>query len=243
MLATGGADRPPSARNAAIRWIFSTSLSQEQLRQQARARAHSPGAKARLIIACRQEPAKGTGRVIESLPALAKEFAGIALDVVGEGSALDAWRQQAAALGVSDRVRFHGQVGHATVIGLMQLADLFVFPTTSSEGFPKAVLEALACGLPVVTTRVSVLPRLIGTGAGVLLPDASSSAVTAAVRQVLTHPDSYLAMSRRAVETAAAYSLERWRDEIGDLCRRAWGTGEPGTECVASCRAELDGVR
>jgi glycosyltransferase involved in cell wall biosynthesis len=230
MFATGGSDQPPSARNASIRWIFSSSLTEEQLREQGRVRSR-PAANPRLMIACRQEPAKGTGHVIDSLPALARDFSGISFDVVGDGSALNSFREQAARLGVSERVRFHGQVDHASVIKLLQSTDLFVFPTTSSEGFPKAVLEALACGLPVVTTRVSVLPRLLASGAGVLLPEASGAAVTAAVRQALNDPGNYAAMSRQAVETAANYSLERWRDQIGECCRSAWGLTEREREC------------
>jgi glycosyltransferase involved in cell wall biosynthesis len=136
----------------------------------------------------------------------------------------------AAQLRVSDHVVFHGLVNHARVIELMQQADLFCFPTTSSEGFPKAALEALACGLPVVTTKVSALPQLVGDGAGVLLDQATPQAVAAAVHQCLADKHVYQQMARRAVETARRYSLERWRDRIGQTLTAAWGrlrSGEP----------------
>jgi len=56
------------------------------------------------------------------------------------------------------------KVEHSAVLDLLRKADVLLLPTTASEGFPKVVLEAMACGLPVITTRVSVLPELIGIG-------------------------------------------------------------------------------
>jgi hypothetical protein len=229
-LATGEQPGPPSERNAALNWIFATTLTEQELRHCATDRASFPQASPRLLIACRQERLKGTGVVIESLPLLQRQFPGITFDVVGDGGALAEFRQLAARLRVSDRVVFHGLVNHARVIELMQQADLFCFPTTSSEGFPKAALEALACGLPVVTTKVSALPQLVGDGAGVLLDAATPQAVAAAVYQCLADKNVYQQMSRRAVETARRYSLERWRDRIGQTLTAAWGrlrSGEP----------------
>jgi glycosyltransferase involved in cell wall biosynthesis len=109
------------------------------------------------------------------------------------------------------------------VIELLQQADLFCYPTRASEGFPKVVLEALACGLPVVTTPVSVLPQLIATGCGLIIEEAKPQAVADAVLQAVSDPVRYRAMSAQAVRTAQSYSLESWRDTIGDLLRKAWG--------------------
>ncbi|MGH9364473.1 MAG: glycosyltransferase, partial [Thermoanaerobaculia bacterium] len=177
MLATGGAPESPSRRNARIRWIFSTSLTEEELETCFRYREQLPGDHPKLIIVCRQEREKGTGVVIESLPLLLKDYPGATLDVVGDGGALAEFEDLAARLGVRDRVTFHGRVDHASVVRRLQHADLFCFPTVSSEGFPKVVLEALACGLPVLTTRVSVLPSLVGLECGLLLDEVTPAAV------------------------------------------------------------------
>lgn len=223
MLATGGAAEPASPRNSAIRWIFSTSLTQQEL-DDCRTRRDGPTAQAtRLIIACRQEKEKGTGVVIQSLPHILKEFPGASLDVVGDGGSLVNFKAQAKSLQLNGRVTFHGKVNHEKVLELLQQADLFCYPTTSSEGFPKAVLEALACGLPVVTTRVSVLQQLIGTGCGVLIQEATPTALVDAVRECLMNQEQYQLMSRQAVKTAGQYSLEHWRDTIGDWLRAEWG--------------------
>ncbi|WP_406700189.1 glycosyltransferase family 4 protein [Singulisphaera sp. Ch08] len=223
MLATGGADLPPSASNHEIQWIFSTSLRESELVGCGVVHEPPEDGRARLIIACRQEREKGTGVVLESLPLILNDFPRATLDVVGDGGALVGLREQARSLGLNGCVTFHGKVDHDRVTDLFRGADLFCYPTSASEGFPKVVLEALACGVPVVTTRVSVLPRLIEQGGGVLIEEATPAAVASAVKTCLSHAESYRDLSRRAVQTASRYSLERWRDTIGDLLRERWG--------------------
>jgi hypothetical protein len=221
-LATGGGTEPPAPENPAVQWIFSTALTQRELQQcatQPRELKHS----ARLVMAARQTVEKGAGRVIKALPALLPDFPGLQFDVIGDGHDLASFKELAERLGVSQHVVFHGAVNHDRVIELMQAADIFCFPTTASEGFPKAVLEGLACGLPVITTHVSVLPALIGEGGGLLIESVSAEAIATAVRQCLSNPVRYRAMSEQAVKTAQRYSLESWRDTIGEHLTKAWG--------------------
>lgn len=223
VLATGGGGDPPSQRNAYMQWIFSTSLSESELRAFGYARTSISPDGPRLIISARQERAKGTGAVIESLPMLEGEFPHISLDVVGDGQALSEFKQLAETSGVEHRVRFHGKLDHSGVMKMLRQADVFCFPTTSSEGFPKAVLEALACGLPVVSTPVSVLGDLIGEGGGVLLDAATAVEVARGIRFCVADTDRYREMSRAALLTASKYSLERWQDTIAAHLTPGWG--------------------
>lgn len=223
MLATGGSDEPPSRRNHNIRWIFSTSLTSEQISRSGMPRQAVSLEAPRLITVCRQEPDKGTDLTIMSLPHLLVEFPGIRLDVVGNGSALKDWIALANSLGVREHVVFHGGVVHSQVLEYLLDAHIFCFPTAASEGFPKAVLEALACGLPVITTPVSVLPQLIGTGCGLVIPERTPNAVAEAVRSLMLNSELYMSMSAQAVETARQYSLERWSETIGRLLSAHWG--------------------
>lgn len=221
-LATGGSVEPPSERNAAIRWIFSTTLTDSDLRSCAAERELPNQDQLRLIIACRQDKEKGAGVVIESLPLIIKRFPQVKLDVVGDGLALAKFKQQACELGLTDSVTFHGKVDRHTVLHLLKQAHLFCYPTAASEGFPKIVLEALACGLPVITTRVSVLSQLIGTSCGALLEERTPQAVAKAIEETISNAEHYKRMSAQALETARQYSLERWRDTIGEMLRAAW---------------------
>lgn len=221
MMATGGADAAPSNRNANIKWIFSTSLRQREIRDAVPRELPADG-RLKLITACRLEKRKGVEIVLESLPEILRDFPHATLDVVGGGSLLNELKTLARKLNIDDKVKFHGKVEHAEVIALMKKAHVFCFPTSASEGFPKVVLEALASGLPVLTTRVSVLPKLIGNGGGILLDAPAAATVAAAIRKICENPAGYQKMSALAVETAQQYSLENWRDTIGAALRDGW---------------------
>ena len=185
----------------------------------------SPAVK--LIIVARQEAGKGTDTVIRSLPRLAQRFPAITFEIVGDGSAIPELERLAHECGVADRVHFTGKVDHGEVLQRLRASTMFVFPT-ASEGFPKAVLEGLACGLPLIATRVSVLPNLLANGCGVLLDEASPDAVARAVEQVLADSTGYETMSRQAIGAAGQYSLESWRDTVRAHLTRAWGPLKAG---------------
>ena len=217
MLATGGDLEPPSKRNPSVKWIFSTSMGSLQISRN-RSRQLPKDDRLRLVIACRQEERKGTDVVIASLRFLPNAT----LDVIGGGSLLKDLKAQAARLGVGDRVTFHGKVRQTAVLDVLDRSHIFCYPTSASEGFPKVVLEALAHGLPVITTNISVLPRLISEGCGMLLDEPTPNALAAAVSQISSSDTDYDRMSRKALETAQQYSLENWRDSIGRSLREAW---------------------
>jgi glycosyltransferase involved in cell wall biosynthesis len=221
MLATGGAKQSPSETNPNIRWIFSTSLRDSQLRAGKPKQLPNDG-KLRLVIACRLESRKGTDVLIESLPMILETYPYAHLDIIGGGSLLHALKTRCAELSISDRVTFHEKVPQPEVLRILESCHLFCYPTTASEGFPKVVLEALANGLPVITTRVSVLPELIGSETGILLDEAKPIELSQAVKSIAGRPTDYTRMSQHSLKTAGMYSLENWRDSIGSILRAAW---------------------
>lgn len=220
VFATGSSDEPPSRRNPAIRWIFSTTVSEAELRATTIPRSLASGS-ARLIIVGRELETDGTRLVLHALPLLADEFPRLMLHVVGHGAALSKLRRLAGELQLLDRVTFHGAEAHERVFELLRQADLFCLPTAETESVRQAVHEALACGLPVVTARTSLAPMLIGCG--VILPNLTAEALAMAVRACLSDPAGYRRMSAQALRAAQAYSLERWRDTVGAALQEAWG--------------------
>lgn len=224
MLATGGGCEDPSVRNANVKWIFSTSLWAAQLEECQPARRRVAGRRgANLIIACRQDEQKGTGVVIEAMPAILQRFPGSVLHVVGDGPALSAFKDLARSLEVEQNIRFYGRLKQTEVLSVLRECDLFCYPTAASEGFPKVVLEALACGLPVIATPVSVLPYLLKEGCGVVLRERSAHELAEAVAGLLSDPEAYERACEAACTVARRYTLEAWRDAIGNHLRAAWG--------------------
>ena len=221
MLATGGSADAPSQRNKNIKWIFSTSLRREQIESNKPHMLPDSG-HIRLAIVCRQEPRKGTDVVIKSLPDILKMFPNASLDVIGDGSRLLECQKMAEHLGLSGSITFHGKLEHSEVLAILKQTHIFCFPTDASEGFPKAVLEALASGVPVITTRVSVLPELMKSGCGMLINSPSSSELAETVNRICSNKKKYHEMSTAAIETAKQYSLEGWKDRLGEILRRSW---------------------
>ncbi|MFM8320107.1 MAG: glycosyltransferase family 4 protein [Chloroflexota bacterium] len=227
VLATGGGDRPPSTANPNIHWIFSTPLTRSDLAALPQAQPWQPGRPLRLITVGRLVDDKNIDALLQALPLIQKEQPAVHLDIVGEGERLLQLQQAAASLGLHSAVTFHGNVSHEQVLRLLAGAHLFVFPSRR-EGFPKAVLEALACGLPALTTPVSVLPYLLRGGAGQLLPDPGPQAIAQAVLALSSRPEGLRGMADNARQTALAYTLEAWRDAIGAELQAGWGRALSG---------------
>ena len=141
---------------------------------------------------------------------------------MGDGSLLERWRLLATDLGVGRSVVFHGKVGHSRVVELLRQASVFCYPTSASEGFPKVALEAMACGLPVLATPVSVLEHLLESGGGMVVKEVRPECLADLVCRCFTDEGAWEQMSRRAIQTAQGYSLERWRDTLADKLLVAW---------------------
>lgn len=221
MLATGGSNEPPSKRNPHVEWIFATSLRKAEIEPNSPRELPENGT-FKLIIVCRQEERKGTDIVIDSLPAVLKTLPNVTLDVVGGGSKLEPFQKQAIRLKVDDRIRFHGKVVHDNVIKLLKQAHIFCYPTSASEGFPKVVLEAMATGLPVITTPVSVLSQLIGESTGILLDKPEPSTLARTIVELCSDGARYRKLSANAIEKAREFTLESWQELIGKKLRSTW---------------------
>jgi glycosyltransferase involved in cell wall biosynthesis len=219
VMATGIGEAPPSKKNPEIGWIFSTTTSEAELPPALIPRRLEPG-RARLVIVGRQLEAEGTRIVLRALPRLARDFPQVTLDVVGHGPALASVMRLAGELQVDSRVTFQGAMSHEDVLALLRQNDVFCLPTVENESVRQTVIEALACGLPVVAAH---MPFLVGKKCAVLLKDNTPEALACAVASCLREPKRYRMMSIEAQRAVQGYSLERWREIIRERLEQAWG--------------------
>jgi glycosyltransferase involved in cell wall biosynthesis len=120
---------------------------------------------------------KGHDRVIAALAKLP----GTSLLIAGDGPERAALEALAASHGVADRVRFMGSVPHHALARIYSAVDALVL-ASSREGWPNVLLEAMACGSPVVASNVWGAPELVcDHAAGVLMPALSAEGVVAGV--------------------------------------------------------------
>ena len=91
------------------------------------------------------------------------------LVVVGDGPQREALQALAAELGIASQVRFAGN--QDDVVPWLQAFDVFCLPSYANEGVPQALMQAMACGLPVITTPVGSIDEIVETGTtGVMVP-------------------------------------------------------------------------
>jgi glycosyltransferase involved in cell wall biosynthesis len=93
----------------------------------------------------------------------------LALLVVGDGPQRAELHHYAQELGIAEAVRFTGYIDEAAKVDVYNLADIFVFPSLL-EGFGMAVAEAMACGVPVVSSNAASLPEVVGPAGLVAAP-------------------------------------------------------------------------
>ncbi len=128
--------------------------------------------------------------------------------IVGDGPLLEQARARAEALGLADRVTITGAVAEAGA--LFRAFDLFVI-SSSTEGTPMTVLEAMRAGVPVVSTAVGGVPAMLADECGWLVPADSAAALAESLHAALRHPSE---RARRAARARAAiaqrYSHAAW---------------------------------
>jgi glycosyltransferase involved in cell wall biosynthesis len=158
----------------------------------------------RLLYVGRFDAAKGLGVLLEALALLRQRRGDISLKLVGGSAATGTaapFRAQAARLGLEEGVEFAPEVPWQEVPRQMAGADLFVLPSFS-EGLPLVLVEALACGLPLVATRCGGPEEVVQEGVGKLVEVGDVAGLARGIEEVLDHYGAYdrQAIRRRAEE-------------------------------------------
>ncbi len=132
---------------------------------------------------------------LKGLPVLVRALAGVRrsgvdAELVVVGSPSDATTKLVADAGLTDRVRFVSGLAQPDLVDLVSSAQVAGVPSLY-EGFCLPALEAMACGTPVVGSRVGALPDLVGSAGdrGRVVPPGDDAALAAALRDVLTSPE------------------------------------------------------
>ena len=141
----------------------------------------------------------------------------LAAVVIGAGGEREALERQAAALGLAGRVRWAGLVPEAG--RYFAAFDCYVL-SSRTEGTPIALFEAMAAGVPIVTTRVGGVPDVVGEDEALLVPAEDPAALAGAIRAVFADPGAAAARAARAAARLAhQYALEPWLERHADLYR------------------------
>ena len=183
-----------------------------------------------LLFVGRLKEGKGPQYLLEAFGELASDYPAYSLQLVGDGPLREDLERQASALGIADRVEFRGEVPNDELPALYADSRAFVLPSRS-EGLPRTVLEAMACGRPVVTSDLPQLRPLV-EDVGYTFETGSVAGLADVLETVFDADDdrldAYGARARERVESTYSWqdTVERTVAAYYDvLDERATGSG------------------
>ena len=167
-----------------------------------------------------EERYKGFDEVIDLMPSLVQQFPDLKYMIVGDGDDRPRLEAKAASCGVAQQVIFAGQIPELEKVAHYNVADAFVMPSTG-EGFGIVLIEAAACGVPVIGSRHDGSSEALRDGLlGRLVDPRKSDELTEAIISVLKNPT--IRARNAGIEI---FSLEVFRMQVADWCRtQAVGT-------------------
>jgi glycosyltransferase involved in cell wall biosynthesis len=190
----------------------------DQQRQQLARKMGLPTQTRFLLFAGRLHPQKDPVLLIQAISALHQSH--IHLLIAGEGELMTAVKAEVQSLGLKDTVSLLGAVSLPDLAALHRVSEAVIL-TSAYEGLPLVVLEALASGTPVVTTRCGETPKFLKPGSGVVCEDRTPNVIASAIRQVLENPQQFTVQTcletvnpykvREVIGKVYEHMYERWR--------------------------------
>ena len=181
----------------------------------------------RIVSVGRVDENKNQWMLIEAFSRIAEEFPDTVLEFYGTGPKLEEWKKDASNLDCAPRIRFKGHEDR--IADAIRGAAVYVL-TSDTEGMPNALLEAMALGLPVISTDCPCggPAELIRDGEnGLLVPVRDDWALEEALRSLLSDPGKAAGMGKKAklagLEHAPEKVLSAWEDYLGGLADQKRG--------------------
>ncbi len=179
-----------------------------------------------VLAAGRLAPRKGFEDLIQAHAQVVRQFPGVRLHIAGDGPLKEQLKATAKRLSVADSVRLLGHVERQTDVAALYRGAVLFAHAAHYEGLPTVLLEAMACGRPVIATAVSGALEAITPGAdGLLTPVGDAAQLAEAICRLLGNVD-----LRRRLGRAARQTVERrfsWQ-VVGDNYVRSYRRAQKG---------------
>jgi teichuronic acid biosynthesis glycosyltransferase TuaC len=176
-------------------------------------------------------PTKGLRELVDAVTRLRVSHPRLQLFCIGEGAFQAELEARASNAGSRDRIRFLGRCGSPEVASWLAAANVFCLPSYA-EGCPNSVIEALACGRPVVGTRVGGIPELVDSESGILVAPRDSEALAEALGEALSRPWNERRISERSQrgwDQVAEETFQICMDRLGHHDELDKGCGKSST--------------
>ena len=184
-----------------------------------------PEATSFILFAGRLHPQKDPLLLVEAFAILNR--ANIHLLIAGAGELEQEIKIKIDSLGLSKRVTMLGAVPQPKLAALHQLSSIFVLSSVY-EGLPFAVLEALSCGTPVVTTDSGETPEFLGADSGIVCRERTPQSIAKALSQILQNSEKY--PSTACARTAKPYSAKAVVSDVYQGMYQRWKSSNPSSD-------------
>ena len=185
---------------------------------------------ARIVTVARLSEKKGHAYAIDAVTQLLREDVKVQYDIVGDGELRADLEAQVRNANVGDAIRLTGPLPQAQVLDLLDQSHVMLLPSVTAadgdqEGIPVALMEAMASGLPVVSTLHSGIPELIDDGrSGYLVPERDVDALAARLRALIEHPELWPELGRAGRERVHDdFDLGKLNDRLIELYEQVVG--------------------
>ena len=189
-------------------WVNRPAINPDQIKQIKT--DYSLGNPVRLIIVGRLDWKKGLDYLFAAVEKLHKNGINVQLDVIGKGDLYSRLRFAIFDMGLSEHINLHGYMKPHDVMNHLVTADMFVL-SSHTEGLSNAVLEAMAVGVPVITTNAGGMAEAVRDGQdGIVVPVRDSHAIYEAIKRLIADETlrKEMAISARA-RIISDFTLER----------------------------------
>lgn len=163
---------------------------------------------------------KGHRQLIEAAVNIVDARPNTTFVFLGDGELSDELKNMASGLGMKEKMKFPGW--RPDVAEVMSVFDLFVLPSLN-EGMGRVLVEAMALGKPIVASDVGGIPDLVVHGKnGYLVPPGDARRLSAAISDLIEHPEKRIKMGENGKKRAIDYSADAMVEKIDQLYRAMW---------------------
>lgn len=177
----------------------------------------------RLLLVALLDPKKGVPYLLQGLALLRKKRDDFVLDIVGDGPNRAEYEELTRELGLQNIVRFHGLKTKEEVAEFMKHCDIFVLPSLV-ETFGVVLIEAMACGKPVVASDIGGPNEIVTNNVGRLIPPGDPEAISRALDWMLDHYKEFSSaeIARQARERYSYQAVGRELDRVYRFVLRSY---------------------
>ncbi|MBM2833736.1 MAG: glycosyltransferase, partial [Candidatus Brocadiaceae bacterium] len=183
--------------------------------------------KVRLLTIARLIEKKGVQYAVQAVADVLKRYSNIEYNIVGDGPVKNTLEGLIEGLNVGNNVKLLGWRHQEEIIELMKHTDVLIAPSVVSgdgdeEGIPVVLMEALAQGMPVLSTQHSGIPELVQDGeSGFLVPERNVDALADKLELLIKHPEIWSGMGRAGREYVERhYDIDKLNDKLVKLYQR-----------------------